>query len=129
MRFWTYCLAALAAFAGAAGVVEAAIAAHAAADPLVQTSANFLLLTAAAVIAIAGIALAAQHYRAWFLAAGFVLLGGAVLFCADLAARVFMTHKLFAYAAPAGGTMMIVGWLAAAIAGLAAAIGSRRTDD
>jgi uncharacterized membrane protein YgdD (TMEM256/DUF423 family) len=128
MRRWTYGLVALAAFAGAAGVIEAAAVAHGSIDPLAQTSANFLLFAAAAVIAIAAFAQAAPRHRAFFLTAGSLLLAGSLLFCGDLAARAFLAHKLFDFAAPVGGTLMIVGWVAAALAALTAALGGRRPE-
>jgi uncharacterized membrane protein YgdD (TMEM256/DUF423 family) len=120
MRRWAFVLIAIAAASGAGGVIEAAVAAHGTADPLLQTSANFLLLSGAAVIAIAACSSAARHRMAWFLAAGSILIAGAVLFCGDLTARVFLQHKLFAFATPAGGSLMILGWFAAALAALSA---------
>jgi uncharacterized membrane protein YgdD (TMEM256/DUF423 family) len=126
IRQWAGGLVACAALAGAAGVMEAAGAAHGNPDPLLQTSANFLLLTAASTIGIAAFACAAQHRGAWFLIAGSVLLGGALLFCGDLTARIFLGYRLFPFAAPAGGTLMIVGWVAAALAALSSCFGSSR---
>ena len=128
MRSWTYCLVALAALAGAAGVIEAAMVAHATTDPLIQTSANFLQLNAAAVIAIAAVAQAAPFRRRAFLVAGSILLGGSALFCGDLTARALSTQRLFPFAAPIGGTSMILGWIATALAGLAVGFGGRSRD-
>jgi uncharacterized membrane protein YgdD (TMEM256/DUF423 family) len=53
---WSSLLIALAALSGAAGVAEAAYAAHGSPEPLLQTSSQFLVLHAAAVIAIAAAA-------------------------------------------------------------------------
>jgi uncharacterized membrane protein YgdD (TMEM256/DUF423 family) len=119
MQRWAYILMALAALSGMAGVIEAAAAAHVNVDPLLQTSSNFLLLMGTATIAIAAFALVARHCRAFYLVAGSILLAGSSLFCYDLTMRVFFVHKLFDLAAPIGGTLMIGGWLAAALAALA----------
>lgn len=123
MRRWAFALVAVAALGGAGGVIEAAAAAHGTANPLLQTSANFLLLSAAASIAMAACSSASPQRRVWFLAAGSILIAGSLLFCGDLTARVFWEHKLFAFAAPAGGSLMIVGWLTAALAALIACFG------
>jgi uncharacterized membrane protein YgdD (TMEM256/DUF423 family) len=47
-----------------------------------------------------------------------ILAAGALVFTADLAVRHLWGPQLFPYAAPAGGTAMIAGWLLIAIAGL-----------
>jgi uncharacterized membrane protein YgdD (TMEM256/DUF423 family) len=125
-RRWACGLVAGAALAGAAGVIEAAGAAHGNAEPLLQTSANFLLLTAASSIGLAAFALAALRSGVWFLIAGSILLGGSLLFCGDLTVRVFFAHRLFAFAAPIGGTLMIAGWIAAALAALSSCFGRSR---
>lgn len=83
-----------------------------------STAAQFLLVHALALLALS---LLAQS-RALRLAA-YGLLLGLLLFCGDLLARHFLGARLFAYAAPAGGLLMITGWLGVAVA---AAIGSRR---
>jgi uncharacterized membrane protein YgdD (TMEM256/DUF423 family) len=43
------------------------------------------------------------------------------LFSADIALRAFAGYRLFPMAAPAGGTLLIIAWLAVALAGLLAA--------
>ena len=53
------------------------------------------------------------------LAAGFVMEAGASLFAADLAYHAFAGARLFPFAAPIGGSAMILAWLALA-AGFAA---------
>lgn len=111
---WPYVLIAVATFAGGAGVMEAAAAAHHVADPHLATSANFLMLDATASIAIAAFARDVGRATAWFLAAATILIGGGILFCSDLSLRAFVGHRLFPFAAPIGGTLMIIGWLLAA---------------
>jgi len=113
---WPHALVLLAALTGAAGVSEAAYAAHGSPDPLLQTSSHFLLVHAAAVIAIAAFAGSAPFKSRPILLADSLLLFGTILFCGDLSARAMLGTKLFPFAAPIGGTSMILGWL-----GLAAA--------
>ncbi len=115
---------ALAALTGAAGVMEAAYAAHGSADPLLQTSSNFLLFHAAAVIGVASFVRAAPHRSNIMPAAGLVLLLGTILFCGDLSIRALTHSHLFPFAAPIGGTSMIAGWLGTALCAL---FGSRKS--
>jgi uncharacterized membrane protein YgdD (TMEM256/DUF423 family) len=42
------------------------------------------------------------------------------LFSADIALRAFAGHRLFAFAAPAGGIILIVAWLGLAAAAIGA---------
>jgi uncharacterized membrane protein YgdD (TMEM256/DUF423 family) len=121
-----YALMALASAAGAAGVIESAAAAHGNHDPLLVSSAHFLMIDAAASIAIIGFGLNAPRGRLCFLIAAAILLGGGLLFCADLTTRVASGHRLFPFAAPIGGTAMIVGWLVAAVAAVCCAIAGRK---
>jgi uncharacterized membrane protein YgdD (TMEM256/DUF423 family) len=123
-----YALTALASCAGAAGVIEAAIAAHGHGQPLLFTSAHFLLINAAASIALNAFGMNAPSGRCWFLAAAVVLLAGGLLFSADLSVRALAGHRLFPFAAPIGGTLMIAGWVMAALSALCCVIGSRRRD-
>ena len=107
-------LAALAALMGAAGVALAAAAVHKDGGEFASRGAIFLLLHAVAALAIAAHA-RVQPSRA-LLAVGFVMEAGASLFAADLAYHAFMGDRLFPYAAPIGGTTMILSWLALAAA-------------
>jgi uncharacterized membrane protein YgdD (TMEM256/DUF423 family) len=91
--------------AGAAGVALSAAAAHGGGHDI-GIAAPFLLMHATALLAIG------LFGRGRFLAAGgAILLAGLVIFCGDLVMRDLTGHRLFAMAAPAGGTMMILGWL------------------
>ena len=116
MSRWPYALMTVAALAGGVGVMEAAAAAHRIADPHLTTSANFLMLDATASIAITAFARNAPRGSTWFLTAASILLGGGILFCADISSRAFAAERLFPLAAPIGGTLMIIGWLLTAIA-------------
>jgi uncharacterized membrane protein YgdD (TMEM256/DUF423 family) len=112
-------LAALAALMGGAGVALAAAAAHADGGELGRTAALFLILHAAAALGIAAHARIAPS-RA-LVAVGFVMEAGAALFAADLATHAFLGERLFPFAAPMGGTTMILSWLALAAVFAAAA--------
>ena len=72
------------------------------------------MLDATASIAIAAFARDIPRGNTWFLAAASILLGGGILFCTDLSFRAFAAHRLFPFAAPIGGTLMIIGWALAA---------------
>lgn len=99
---------------GAAGVALSAVAAHAGGANL-DAAALFLLVHAPALLAIG----LAGRGRLMALA-GAILLCGAVLFCGDLVLRDLYGQRLFPMAAPTGGTLMIGGWLVAAVAAFAA---------
>lgn len=93
---------------GAAGVGLSAAAAHLG-GAFIGTAANFLLMHAPVLLAIG--LLAANRLLS---IAGLILLVAVVLFSGDLLARDFLGDRLFPFAAPTGGTLMIVGWLAVA---------------
>ncbi|SMC35446.1 Uncharacterized membrane protein YgdD, TMEM256/DUF423 family [Fulvimarina manganoxydans] len=101
---------------GAAGVAGAAYAAHGTANSmLAATAAGMLLVHAPALLALA--ILVRQDWRA----VGFAGLGlglGTALFSGDLFARILFGDRLFANAAPIGGTVMIAGWLIVALGAL-----------
>ena len=109
-----FVLAAFASLLGCAGVLLGAAGAHAGGDELARTASLYLLLHAAALLGVAANARAIDGAHAPLLT-GFALGAGAALFSADLAARAFLGGRLFPFAAPLGGTLMILGWLALAI--------------
>jgi uncharacterized membrane protein YgdD (TMEM256/DUF423 family) len=125
MAKWTYILAGVAALSGAAGVMELAAAAHLISDPLLKTSADFLLVNAAAVIALSALSFGAAPRTGWLLAAATLLLCGSLLFAGELSTYVFLGRRILPLAAPVGGGMTILGWLASAIAAFAGAFGTR----
>jgi len=106
----------IAALQGAFGAALAAAAAHANADPLLPVASNFLMLHGAAGLGLAALARAGAPRALPF--AAVALQAGATLFAADLSARVFLGGKLFPMAAPIGGSVAILSWLA--LAGVAA---------
>lgn len=97
--------------AGALGVALSAVATHRGGQNF-QTAATFLLIHAPALLAIAG--LGGRTARL----GGYVLVAGLALFCGDLVAREILDDRLFAYAAPAGGSALIAGWLLVAVSAL-----------
>lgn len=106
---------------GAAGVALSAAAAHIGGGN-VATAAQLLLFHAPALLAI-GLFGGNLLLRT----GGSVLLVGALLFAGDLLMRHYTGNRLFPFAAPTGGTLMIAGWI---IVGLSALLpGARATPD
>ena len=109
-------LAILAAIMGADGVILAAAAAHQPDASRLASASSMLLFHALAVLAT--VALAERgilHLRIGMVAAwGFVV--ATALFAGDLSLRQYAGHSLFPLAAPTGGTLLIVSWLALAVA-------------
>ena len=110
-----FVLAGVAALMGAAGVAMAAAGVHANGGELAERGALFLLLHAAAAIAIAAHAQIATASARALLVVGFVMEAGAILFSAELAMHVFTGERIFLFAAPIGGTTMIMSWVALAV--------------
>ena len=104
-------LACLAALMGASGVALAALAAHADGGDFGKLAAQFLILHAAALIGISAHGARALDDARAVLWLGFALALGAILFSADLA---FLHGRLVPMAAPTGGSIMILSWLALA---------------
>lgn len=104
---------------GAAGVALSAVAAHAGGGNT-GTAASFLLMHAPALLVL-GLAARGQAMRL----AGFALLLGVLIFSGDLLMRNYAGTRLFPMAAPVGGMLMIIGWVAIALCALAL----RRTSD
>ncbi len=125
MNKWAYILAGIAALSGAAGIMELAAAAHLTEDPLLKTSANFLLVNAAAVIALSALSFSGTRRLGWLLAAATLLLCGSLLFVGELSVHIFLGRRILPLAASIGGGMTILGWLASAIAAFAGASGTR----
>ena len=105
----------LAAIMGADGVILAAASAHQPDATRLASASSMLLFHALAVLA--AVALTERgliHVRLGIVAAwGFVI--AAALFAGDLTLRQYAGHSLFPMAAPTGGTLLIVSWLALAV--------------
>ncbi|PRD51203.1 DUF423 domain-containing protein [Phyllobacterium myrsinacearum] len=107
--------AALGGLIGAAGIAAYAAAAHSASAHM-STIAPILFIHAPAFLALA---ILAKISRAAY-GGGLALLLGLILFIGDLASRDITGDRLFPGAAPAGGTLLILGWLLIAATGFRA---------
>lgn len=110
----------LAGLMGVSGVILAAAGAHAAPGAGLDSAAYMLLFHAAAVLG--GTALLPQNlvWRPVMLVVVAAWILGATLFAGDIALRAFAGHRLFAFAAPSGGMILIAAWLALIVAALGA---------
>jgi uncharacterized membrane protein YgdD (TMEM256/DUF423 family) len=106
----------LAGVMGADGVILAAVAAHQPDAARLAAASSMLLFHATAVLAV--VALTERgviHMRIAIAAAwGFVI--AAALFASDLSLRHYTGDGLFPFAAPTGGTLLIVSWVVLAVA-------------
>ncbi len=105
-------LIALAGLMGAAGVALAAASAHGTDASRLATASAMLLFHATAILAVVALMARGLLHDGIGLAAAFGFIVASALFAADLCLRQFAGHALFPYAAPTGGTLMIVSWLA-----------------
>jgi len=110
----------LAGVMGAAGIMLTAAGAHSKPGLGLDSAGYLLLIHAAAVVA--GTVAARQGLI--LLPLGLIVLwgfvAGAGLFAADVAARAWLGSRLFPFAAPVGGTILIIAWLMLVAAALAA---------
>jgi uncharacterized membrane protein YgdD (TMEM256/DUF423 family) len=106
----------LAGIMGADGVILAALSAHGSNAALLTPASSMLLFHASAVLATVALAerRLIQPTTGMGAAIGFVV--AAFLFAGDLTMRHFTGHRLFPYAAPTGGTLLILSWLVLAVA-------------
>ena len=114
-------LAGFAGLAGLAGVALSALAAHGPGGPSVETAARFLLVHAAALLALAALVGGPLSPRLGALA-GLAIVLGLALFCGDLVRRAYAGAALFPMAAPSGGFLLMAGW---ALVGLSALAGPK----
>ena len=113
-------LIALAGLMGVAGIMLTAASAHSKPGVGLDSAGYLLLIHAVAVIAGIAAIRSGVILRPLDLIAlcGFAL--GAALFAADVAARAYLGGRLFPFAAPSGGVILIVSWLTLIAAALAA---------
>jgi uncharacterized membrane protein YgdD (TMEM256/DUF423 family) len=71
-----------------------------------------LLFHATAILAVVALTARGLLHGGIALAAAFGFVVASALFAADLGLRQYAGHALFPYAAPTGGTLMILSWLA-----------------
>ncbi len=105
---------------GACGVGLAAAAAHGTSTTGLDSAAYLLLVHATAVLAATSLASQQLLWRSLGLAATSFFVAGSALFAGDIAMRAFAGHRLFPMAAPAGGTLLLIGWVVLAAAAIAA---------
>lgn len=106
----------LAGIMGADGVMLAAASAHGADAARLASASSMLLFHACAVLGAVALAERAMIHARIGLVAGFGFVVAAGLFAGDLTLRQYAGRGLFPMAAPAGGTLLIVSWLALAVA-------------
>jgi uncharacterized membrane protein YgdD (TMEM256/DUF423 family) len=106
----------LAGMMGADGVILAALSAHQADAARLASASSMLLFHALAVLAVVALTERGVIHVRIGIAAAFGFVVAAVLFAGDLSLRQFAGHSLFPMAAPSGGTLLIVSWLALAVA-------------
>ncbi|MFY9629221.1 MAG: DUF423 domain-containing protein [Methylocystis sp.] len=115
MRRPVYIVALIAALHGAAGVSLAAAAAHIENSALLLTASQFLMVHAAAGLGLAALAASLPAPARGLTFSTLALQASVSLFSSDLALRALGPGKLFAYAAPIGGSTTILAWLAIAL--------------
>jgi len=105
----------LAGVMGADGIILAAASAHQADAARLASASSMLLFHATAVLGtVALIERGVLHLQIGLAAAiGFLI--ASALFAGDLTLRTYAGHSLFPMAAPTGGTLLIVSWLALAV--------------
>lgn len=106
----------LAGLMGAAGITVAAIGVHAFPGAGLDIAGNMLLFHAAAIVGVVAAVDRGLLSRpvGLFAAAGLVV--GAVLFSGDVTLPIYVGFELFPGAAPTGGVLLIVSWVAVALA-------------
>lgn len=110
-----FIIALIAALEGAAGVSIAGASAHIDPDARLLTASQFLMIHAAAGVGLAALRANEPPHGKWLAAVVLALQSGVGLFAADLCARVYLGAKLFPFAAPLGGGLTILAWLALAV--------------
>ncbi len=106
----------LAGLMGADGVILAAASAHGSNAAVLVPASSMLLFHASALLGTAALAERRLLHARVGLAAAFGFVVGSALFASDLAMRHYAGHSLFPFAAPTGGTLLILSWLLLALA-------------
>lgn len=118
-------LVAAAGLAGAAGVALAAVAAHRVESAALATAATMLMIHAVAGLALAALSGTGDQAKRWC-GVGGVLLAAAALFAGDIALHTLVGFHIFPMAAPLGGSLLILSWLAVALCAALELKGDRR---
>jgi uncharacterized membrane protein YgdD (TMEM256/DUF423 family) len=106
----------LAGLMGAAGVMLAAASAHGVDASRLASASTMLLFHATAILGATALIDRGLLRGGIGLLAAFGFAIAAALFAGDLTMRQYAGHSLFPYAAPTGGTLLIVSWLVLALA-------------
>ena len=106
----------LGALTGLLGVLLSAMGRHQANAQYLTTVAQFLLLHAPALLAVAALIGTGLVHERVGAAAGLAMALGLALFCGDLVSRDFLARPLFPMAAPTGGLVLMLGWALVAVA-------------
>jgi len=101
---------------GAAGIVLSAADAHAYPGAGLDTAGQILLFHAAAVMGVAAAIDRGLLSRTLGLPAAWGLVVGSLLFAGDVSLPIYAGVGVFPKAAPTGGVILIVSWLATALA-------------
>jgi uncharacterized membrane protein YgdD (TMEM256/DUF423 family) len=106
----------LAGVMGADGVILAAASAHQPDATRLAAASSMLLFHSLAVLGTVALAERGVVHARIGIAAAFGFVIAAALFAGDLTLLQYAGHGLFPMAAPTGGTLLIVSWLALAVA-------------
>jgi uncharacterized membrane protein YgdD (TMEM256/DUF423 family) len=106
----------LAAVMGADGVILAAASAHQPDATRLAAASSMLLFHSLAVLGVVALAERGLIHGRIAIAAAWGFVVAAALFAGDLTLRQYAGHSLFPFAAPSGGTLLILSWLALAVA-------------
>ena len=98
------------------GVILAALSAHQGDAARLVPASSMLLFHAGTVLAAVALIERGVIHAGIGLSATFGFVVAAALFAGDLTLRQFAGHSLFPFAAPIGGTLLIVSWLTLAVA-------------
>jgi len=105
----------LAGIMGADGVILAAASAHQPDASRLASASSMLLFHATAILGIVALAERAIVHARIGIASAFGFVIASALFAGDLTLRQYAGHSLFPMAAPTGGTLLILSWLAVAV--------------
>ena len=106
----------LAGVMGADGVILAAASAHQGDAARLAPASSMLLFHATAVLAAVALAERGVIHPRIGIASAFGLVIASAVFAGDLTLRQYAGHGLFPFAAPSGGTLLILSWLLLAVA-------------
>lgn len=115
----------LAGLMGTAGIGLAAAGAHGKPGTGLDSAGYILLIHAAALVGGAAAVDGELVHQGAGLTALLAFVLGAVVFAGDVALRVYRGRRLFPMAAPIGGVVLMIGWLAVTVAAAAAMIADR----